>query len=286
MTAIVTHSGKTKLAGVIGWPVSHSRSPRLHGFWLNSYGIDGAYLPLAVRPEQLRDAIRALPLLGFAGANVTLPHKEAALSAVDRATPQARRIGAVNTIIAAADGTLDGSNSDGFGFLENLRQSAPRWQPGQGPAVLLGAGGAARAVAAALVDAGVPELRLVNRTAARAERLAHDIGGPIKLHAWEQYGAALKDAALLVNSTTLGMKGRPPLDIDLQPLPPTAVVYDIVYVPLETPLLAAARARGLVTVDGLGMLLHQARPGFAAWFGVEPVVTPELRSFILADLVP
>ncbi|HEX6094214.1 MAG TPA: shikimate dehydrogenase, partial [Dongiaceae bacterium] len=150
MTAIATHSGKTKLAGIIGWPVSHSRSPRLHGFWLNSYGIDGAYLPLAVRPEQLRDAIRALPLLGFAGANVTLPHKEAALSAVDRVTAQARRIGAVNTIVAAADGTLDGSNSDGFGFLENLRQSAPQWQAGQGPAVLLGAGGAARAIAAAL----------------------------------------------------------------------------------------------------------------------------------------
>ncbi len=286
MTAVVTNSGKTKLAGVIGWPVSHSRSPRLHGFWLNSYGIDGAYLPLAVRPEQARDAIRALPFLGFAGANVTLPHKAAALSAVDRVTAQARRIGAVNTIVVAADGTLDGSNSDGFGFLENLRQSAPQWQPGQGPAVLLGAGGAARAVAAALVDAGVPELRLVNRTAARAEQLARDIGGPIKPCVWEQHGVALKDAALLVNSTTLGMKGQPPLDIDLQPLPPTAVVYDIVYVPLETPLLAAARARGLATVDGLGMLLHQARPGFAAWFGVEPVVSPELRSFILADLAP
>ena len=286
MTAIATHSGKSKLAGVIGWPVSHSRSPRLHGFWLNSYGVDGAYLPLAVRPEQARDAIRALPLLGFAGANVTLPHKEAALSAVDRVTPQARRIGAVNTIIAASDGTLEGSNSDGFGFLENLRQWAPQWQAGQGPAALLGAGGAARAIAAALVDAGVPELRLVNRTAARAEQLVRDIGGPIRPCAWEQCGAAVKDATLLVNSTTLGMKGQPPLDIDLNPLPPTAVVYDIVYVPLETPLLSAARARGLATVDGLGMLLHQARPGFAAWFGVEPVVTPELRSFILADLAP
>ena len=186
MTAIATHSGKTKLAGVIGWPVSHSRSPRLHGFWLNSYGIDGAYLPLAVRPEQVDDAIRALPLLGFAGANVTLPHKEAALAAVDRVTAQARRIGAVNTIVAAADGTLEGSNSDGFGFLENLRQSAPQWQPAQGAAVLLGAGGAARAIAAALVDAGVPELRLVNRTAARAEQLARDIGGPIKPYAWDQ----------------------------------------------------------------------------------------------------
>jgi len=285
MTAgIATHSGKTKLAGVIGWPVSHSRSPRLHGFWLNSYGIDGAYLPLAVRPEKARDAIRALPLLGFAGANVTLPHKEAALSAVDRVTPAARRIGAVNTILVAADGTLEGSNSDGFGFLENLRQAAPQWRAELGPVVLLGAGGSARAAAAALVDAGVPALRLVNRTIARAEQLAQDIGGPIEPYAWAQCGAALKDSALLVNSTTQGMKGQPALEIDVQPLPPTAIVYDIVYVPLETPLLAAARARGLATVDGLGMLLHQARPGFAAWFGVEPQVTPELRSFILADL--
>jgi shikimate dehydrogenase len=284
MSAVPTHSGKTKLAGVIGWPVSHSRSPRLHGFWLNSYGIDGAYLPLAVQPERARDAIRALPLLGFAGANVTLPHKEAALSAVDRATPQAKRVGAVNTIQVAADGTLEGSNSDGFGFLENLRQWAPQWQAGQGPAVLLGAGGSARAVAAALVDAGIAELRVVNRTVGRAKQLARDIGGPIRLYGWDQRAAALKDAALLVNSTQLGMTGQPPLDIDLQPLPPMGIVYDIVYAPLETPLLAVARARGLATVDGLGMLLHQARPGFAAWFGVEPKVTPELRSFILADL--
>lgn len=284
MTALATHSGKTKLAGVIGWPVSHSRSPRLHGFWLNSYGVDGAYLPLAVRPERARDAIRALPLLGFAGANVTLPHKEAALTAVDRVTPEAERIGAVNTIIVAADGSLEGSNSDGFGFIENLRQSAPQWRPAQGPAVLLGAGGAARAIAAALLDPGVPELRLVNRTAKRAEQLARDIGGPISIHDWAQCGAAMKDAALLVNSTTLGMKGQPPLEIDLKPLPPEAIVYDIVYVPLETPLLAAARARKLAVVDGLGMLLHQARPGFTAWFGVEPKVTPELRNFILADL--
>jgi shikimate dehydrogenase len=283
-SAIPTHSGKTRLAGVIGWPVSHSRSPRLHGYWLNAHGIDGAYLPLPVRPEQAHAAIRGLPALGFAGANVTLPHKEAALAAVDRATPQARRIGAVNTIVVAADGSLDGSNSDAFGFLENLRQSVPGWQPSQGPAVLLGAGGSARAIAAALVDAGVPELRLVNRTIARAEQLAADIGGPIKPCSWAQSATALKDATLLANSTTLGMKGQPPLDIDLGPLPSSAIVCDIVYVPLETPLLSAARARNLKTVDGLGMLLHQARPGFAAWFGVEPRVTPELRDFLLADL--
>jgi shikimate dehydrogenase len=281
---VPTHTGKTRLAGVIGWPVSHSRSPRLHGYWLNAHGIDGAYVPLPVRPDQAHAAVRALPALGFAGANVTLPHKEAALAAVDRATPQARRIGAVNTIVVAADGSLDGSNTDAFGFLENLRQSAPGWQPAQGPAVLLGAGGSARAVAAALVDAGVPELRLVNRTLARAEQLAADIGGPIKPCSWERSATALKGAALLVNSTTLGMKGQPPLDVDLGPLPQSAIVYDIVYVPLLTPLLAAARRRNLKTVDGLGMLLHQARPGFAAWFGVEPQVTPELGDFVLADL--
>jgi len=281
---IMAHTGTTRLAGVIGWPILHSRSPRLHGFWLSSYGIDGAYLPLPVRPDQAQAAIRALPLLGFAGANVTLPHKEAALVAVDRATTQARRIGAVNTIAVTADGSLEGSNSDAFGFLENLRASAPDWQPKRGPAVLIGAGGAARAIAAALVDAGVPELRLVNRTMARAEQLAADIGGPIKPCAWERNGAAMTDAALLVNSTTLGMKGQPPLEIDIGGMPPASVVYDIVYVPLETPLLAAARNRGLTAVDGLGMLLHQARPGFAAWFGVEPQVTRELRDFLLADL--
>jgi len=206
------------------------------------------------------------------------------LAHLDEIDPIAERIGAVNTILVAADGTLEGSNSDGFGFLENLRQAAPQWRAELGPVVLLGAGGSARAAAAALVDAGVPALRLVNRTIARAEQLAQDIGGPIEPYAWAQCGAALKDSALLVNSTTQGMKGQPALEIDVQPLPPTAIVYDIVYVPLETPLLAAARARGLATVDGLGMLLHQARPGFAAWFGVEPQVTPELRSFILADL--
>jgi len=281
---VATHTGKTRVAGVIGWPVSHSRSPRLHGFWLNSYGIDGAYLPLPVRPDQAQAAIRALPLLGFAGANVTLPHKEAALAAVDRASVQARRIGAVNTIVVTADGALEGSNSDAFGFLENLRASVPDWQPKQGPAVLLGAGGAARAIAAALVDAGVPELRLVNRTVARAEQLAADIGGPIRYFSWEQSAVALRDGALLVNGTTLGMKGQPPLDVDVQVLPAAAIVYDIVYVPLETPLLTTARHRGLKTVDGLGMLLHQARPGFAAWFGVEPQVTPALREFLLSDL--
>lgn len=279
----VTLSGRARLAGVIGWPVSHSRSPRLHGFWLRRYRIDGAYLPLAVRPDCLAAAIRALPLLGFRGANVTVPHKEAALAAMDRVAESARRIGAVNTIVIDSEGRLEGRNTDGYGFLESLRARWPGWRATAGPAVLLGAGGAARAIAAALTDSGAPEIRLVNRTVERAERLARELGGPVRVFAWAERAAALSAAALLVNTTTLGMSGQPPLDLDLDPLPPEAVVNDIVYAPLETALLAAARARGNPVVDGLGMLLHQARPGFAAWYGVEPEVTPALRAFVLQD---
>ena len=274
-------SGRSRIAGVIGWPVAHSCSPRLHGYWLRKYGIDGAYIPLPVRPQQFAAALRALPMLGFAGVNVTVPHKEAALSVVDRSDSAARRIGAVNTIVAAPDGTLDGRNSDGFGFMENLRAGVVGWSPKAGPAVILGAGGAARAVAVALSDGGAPEIRIVNRTVERAERLSADIGGPFRVYGWAERASALFDAALLVNTTTLGMTGQPPLELALDPLPTTAVVNDIVYSPLETVLLAAARARGNPVVDGLGMLLHQARPAFAAWFGVEPEVTPELRRFVL-----
>lgn len=279
--AAPTLSGRSRIAGVMGWPVAHSRSPRLHGYWLRTYGIDGAYIPLPVRPENFVAALRALPMLGFAGVNVTVPHKEAALNAVDRSDPAARRIGAVNTIVTAADGTLDGRNSDGFGFMENLRAGVPGWSPKAGPAVIVGAGGAARAVAVALLDGGAPEIRIVNRTTERAERLSQDIGGPFRVYGWAERSSALGDAALLVNTTTLGMSGQPLLELALDRLPTAAVVNDTVYSPLETPLLAAAKARGNRVVDGLGMLLHQARPGFAAWFGVEPAVTPELRRFIL-----
>jgi shikimate dehydrogenase len=280
-TGGLTLSGRSLIAGVMGWPVAHSRSPRLHGYWLRQYGIDGAYIPLPVRPDQFVAALRALPMLGLAGANVTVPHKEAALKAVDRSDPVARRIGAVNTIVAAPDGTLDGRNSDGFGFTENLRAGVPGWSPKAGPAVILGAGGSARAVAVALLDGGAPEIRIVNRTTERAERLSRDIGGSFRVYGWADRTVALADAALLVNTTTLGMSGQPGLDLALDRLPTTAVVNDIVYSPLETALLAAARTRGHPVVDGLGMLLHQARPGFAAWFGVEPEVTPELRRFVL-----
>jgi shikimate dehydrogenase len=259
--------------------VTHSRSPRLHGFWLQRYGIDGAYIPLGVAPGGFGAAVRALVDLGFRGANVTIPHKLAAFEICDAVAPFARRAGAVNTLIFR-DGRIEGSNTDGFGFLESIREAAPGWRADAGPAVLLGAGGAARAIAAALLDAGAPRVTLVNRTAAKAEALARDLGGPI--HVADR--PPLEDAALLVNTTSLGMQGQPGLEVDLAPLPASAVVADIVYVPLETRLLAAARARGLVAVDGLGMLLHQARPGFEAWFGIAPQVDQALRDEVAADI--
>jgi shikimate dehydrogenase len=272
-----TLTGRARLAGVMGWPIAHSRSPRLHGFWLAKHDIDGAYMPLPVHPENLAAALKALPILGFAGVNITLPHKSAALGLVDRTSVEARRIGAINTVVVGADGLLEG-------FLEHLKSAAPGWRPENGPAVLLGAGGAARAIAVTLLEAGVPELRLANRTPRRAAELAAAVGPKVTPVDWEARSDALEGARLLVNSTTLGMAGQPPLEISLLRLPRKAVVYDIVYVPLETPLLAAARARGHTPVDGLGMLLHQALPGFAAWFGVTPEVTPELREFVLAAI--
>lgn len=274
-------TGKAKLAGVIGWPVSHSRSPALHGFWLREHRIDGAYVPFAVRPENLAAALRGLAALGFRGANVTLPHKEQAMALVDSASDTARRIGAVNTIVIEADGSLTGDNTDAFGFIENLREGARGFDAKAGPAVVVGAGGAARAILVALADAGAPEIRLVNRTDARAETLATSLGGKIRVVGWNDRGGALDGAALLVNSTTQGMTGHDALDLDLARLPKTALVNDIVYVPVETPLLAAARARGNPVVDGVGMLLHQARPGFERWFGTKPSVTTGLRDAVL-----
>ena len=274
-------SGKTKLAGVIGWPVSHSKSPVLHGHWLARYGIDGIYLPLAVQPNMLEQALRALPVMGFEGANVTVPHKETALEICDDVDDAAKRIGAVNTIRVREDNSLYGWNTDCEGFRRNL-ETESKWKATDGPAVVLGAGGASRAVLAALVDAGCPEVRLVNRTREKAEAAAVAIGGPIQVLGFEDVASGLDGAALLVNTTSMGMVGQPPLDIDLDALPKSAVVTDIVYAPLETPLLAEARKRGNPAVDGLGMLLHQAAPGFAAWFGKEPVVDRELRDAVLA----
>lgn len=277
----MTISGKAKLAGVIGWPVGHSRSPRLHGYWLKHMGVDGAYVPLAVKPEDFESVLRLLPRMGFRGANVTVPHKEQALALVDHVEPLAARIGAVNTLVVRDDGSVEGRNTDAYGFMENLRHGAPHWRPEAEPVTVLGAGGAARAVCAALVDAGVPEIRLVNRSLDRARQLAADIGGRFTVVAWDDRDAALAGAGLLVNTTTLGMTGQPPLELTLDALPLHAVVNDIVYAPLMTDLLVTAAARGNKVVDGLGMLLWQAAPGFEAWFGVRPEVTPALRAFVL-----
>jgi shikimate dehydrogenase len=282
-------TGAARLAGIMGWPVAHSRSPALHGFWLAEHGIDGAYVPLAVEPSRLEQALRALPALGFSGCNLTIPHKQAALAVMDRVDPFARRIGAMNTVIVASDGSLEGSNTDVFGFRENLRDRAPGWKASAGPAVVLGGGGSARAVVAALIAEGVSEIRLVNRTSAHAEVLARDLaqqGTRITVHPWESRNDTPREAGILVNTTSLGMDKEPPLDIDISKLPATAVVVDIVYVPIETALLASARRRGNPAVDGLGMLLHQGRPGFEAWFGAPVNVSLELRAAMLGTFAP
>ncbi len=283
-------TGRSRIAGVMGWPIAHSRSPELHGYWLERYKIEGACVPLAVAPEDLGAALEALSTLGFAGASITLPHKEAALALVAEADDSARRIGAVNTVVVRSDGTLLGMNTDGFGFLENIHHGHPAWDAGAGPIVVLGAGGAARAIVTALVAEGAGEIRLINRTEEKARGLAAGMGpgaaSEIQVRPWRERGAALDGAALLVNATSLGMTGAPALEIDLEALPADALVNDIVYAPLETGLLAAARARGNPVVDGIGMLLHQARPSFAAWFGVEPEVTEDLRRRVLASREP
>jgi shikimate dehydrogenase len=270
----------TLLAGVIGDPIAHSRSPRLHGHWLRRYAIDGQYVPLHVRPEDLEATLALLPRLGFVGINVTIPHKEAAFALADTATDRAHAVGAANTL-TFREGRIHADNTDGYGFIANLRQ----WAPGRdasAPALVLGAGGAARGVIAALLDEGAERITLTNRSADRANALAALFGSRVTTYPWDQAADALPGHGLLVNTTSLGMAGTPPLDLDLSTLDREATVTDIVYTPLETPLLAAARARGNPVVDGLGMLLHQAVPGFHAWFGTEPQVDAALRAAVLA----
>jgi shikimate dehydrogenase len=278
-------------ACIVGWPVEHSRSPALHGFWLKQHKLDGHYGRLPVEPnraalEELVAFLRRTP--NARGCNLTLPHKIGIMPMLDRIDPLAVHIGAVNTVIKQPDGSLEGRNSDGFGFMEALRYNAPHWRAEAGPVVVLGAGGAARAIVATLVGAGVPELRLVNRTQSSAVDLGvaftPDDGRQIVVDRWDARAQALKDVTLLVNTTSLGMKGQPPLDLDLAHLPHTAAVYDIVYTPLETNLLATARGRGNRCIDGLGMLLHQGRVGFEAWFGVKVDVSAEQRRAVAADL--
>ena len=272
------------LAGVMGWPIAHSRSPKIHNYWLKLHGLEGFYAPLAIEPGKLGAALRALGPLGFSGCNLTIPHKEAAMKLVDGLDPAAARIGAINCVVVEADGSLTGRNYDGFGFTASLRAAAPGWRADAAPAVVLGAGGGARAIVAGLIDAGAREIRLFNRTLGRAEALAGDFGQPVAVYPWEERRDALSGAGLLVNATSQGMIGQPPLDIALDALPSNALVADIVYAPLETPLLSAARRAGLMPVDGLGMLLHQARPAFRDWFGIMPDATPTLRALIAATL--
>ena len=280
-------SGKAIVAGVAGWPVAHSRSPRLHGHWLKRYGIDGLYAPFAIAPDDFGRAARGLAAAGLAGLNVTLPHKEAAFALSGRTDETARRLGAVNTLIFRPDGEIEGRNTDAFGFAENLKDGG--LAGGGGTAVVLGAGGAARAVVLALQTLGYGPIRVSNRTAERTAALVDALTGApgpgIEAVAWAERAAALAGAALLVNATSLGMAGQPALDLPLDDLPAGAAVTDIVYTPLETPLLAAARSRGCRTVDGLGMLLHQGRPGFHAWFGVDPAVDADLRRAVAGDLL-
>jgi shikimate dehydrogenase len=278
----MTHPDRFLLAGVMGWPVMHSRSPALHNYWLAKHGLTGSYLPLAIKQDGLRAALRALPALGFAGCNLTIPHKEAALEIVDRLDPVARRIGAMNCVVVAADGSLEGYNHDAFGYVHSILEAKPDWRADAGPIVVIGAGGGARAVLVSLIDRGAREIRLINRTPARAQLLQKELGGPIQAVPWADRHAALAGAAMLVNTTNQGMVGEPPLELALDRLPTGALVSDIIYIPRETALLAAARRRGNPTVNGLGMLLHQARPAFRSWFGVMPEVTPELRAMIEA----
>ncbi|MEX0328235.1 MAG: shikimate dehydrogenase [Ruegeria sp.] len=270
------------LAGVLGHPIAHSRSPKLHGHWLKTYGLPGHYIPMDVAPADLETVLRTLPKAGFVGANVTVPHKEAALRLADHVSDRASVIGAANTLVFRDDGSIHADNTDGYGFIENLRAGAPDWVPQDGPAVVFGAGGAARAILWALADAGVPEILLTNRTRTRADHLKEEFGQRITVVDWVQAGNVIENAELVVNTTSLGMQGQPELRVPLDGLQPGAVVTDLVYTPLRTRLLQQAEDAGCTTVDGLGMLLHQAVPGFERWFGVRPQVDAETRAAALA----
>jgi len=274
---------KFVLAGVMGWPVAHTRSPAIHNHWIAQYGLKGAYVQLPVMPEQLEAAVRGLPALGFAGCNVTVPHKVNIMRLVDELHPSAQRIGAINTIVVSPEGRLSGMNNDGVGYIQSLRDRDPAWRADRGPVLVLGAGGAARAIVASLLDEGAPEVRLANRTPERAQVLAQALGDPrIQLVNWQDRNEAMAGVQLLVNTTTQGMHGQTELEVRLDALPAQAWVSDAIYIPLETPLLSAARQRGHVTVNGLGMLLNQARPAFHAWFGVMPEITPALLRDVMA----
>jgi shikimate dehydrogenase len=272
-------NGKILQAGVMGWPIGHSLSPRLHTYWLKKYGIEGSYEALAVRPEQLAQKLHELPEHGFRGVSLTIPHKEKALMSMDELDPIAQRIGSVNTVVVRADGSLEGRNTDVYGFMQNLLAAGVDVQAG--PATILGAGGSARAVVVALQDMGAEEIRIVNRTPERAEALKRQVGGMIEVFPWDRARSAMDGAMLLVNTTSLGMQGQPPLEVTIDGLARKATVTDLVYAPLMTVLLLRAQRREHRIVDGLGMLLHQARPAFAAFFGRDPEVTDDLCRHVL-----
>jgi len=270
------------IAGLLGWPVAHSRSPVIHNHWLAQFGIAGRYVLFPVPPEKLEAAVRGIQVLGLRGCNVTTPHKQAIFPLLDRVDELAQRIGAVQTVVVEKDGSLTGFNNDGNGFIQSLRDAAPQWRPDSGPSLVLGAGGASRAVVASLAAQGAKEIRLTNRTIDKAREIADAVGSAVKVVPWDQREDALDGVAMVANATSAGAAGKPPLDIALDRLPKHAIAGDLIYVPPETPFLAAARARGNVTVNGLGLLLNQARPAFNAWFGVMPEITPELLRAIAA----
>jgi len=274
---------KIPLAGVIGSPISHSRSPALHQHWLRTMGIRGFYIPMDVAQSDLADVIRTMPRMGFVGCNVTIPHKETVLDIADLVTDRAALIGAANTLIFRADGKIHADNTDGYGFIQNLRESAPNWDPRSGPAAVFGAGGAARAVITSLIDAGAPEIRLTNRTRARSEALRAEFGAKIVVYDWVKAGNTLDEAQTVVNASSLGMVGKPDFRVPLDGLSPSAVVTDLVYTPLETTFLRRAREFGCIAVDGLGMLIYQAAPAFERWFGTRPVIDERTRAVVLGQ---
>jgi shikimate dehydrogenase len=275
----MTITGTTSLVGVAGWPISQSRSPLIHNYWFKLHGINAAYLPLPIAPDKFAEAVKGLQAAGFLGLNVTAPHKQAALALADIMSESAQYIGAAN-VLSFTDGGLAAANTDSAGFLQALKNAAPEWQKNAGPAVVLGAGGAARAVVHALIHDGVDTIRIVNRSPDHAHALESQFGRPLEIHGWGEADAAFAGAALLVNATSLGMQGQPRLEIPLEALPLNAVVNDLVNAPLETDLLASARRRGMVAVDGLGMLLHQAAAAFEIWFGVQPAIDEALRRYV------
>jgi shikimate dehydrogenase len=279
----MTDHPRIPLAGVIGSPIAHSKSPRLHAHWLRAHGIAGYYIPMDVSQADLREVVSALPKAGFVGVNVTIPHKESVLALADVVTDRAALIGAANTLIFRSDGRIHADNTDGYGFIANLRQNAPDWDPTRGPAAVIGAGGAARAVLASLIEVGVPEIRLANRTRARAEALRQEFGAKVVVNDWVQAGNMLEGAATVVNTSSLGMVGKPDFRVPLDALSPSAVVTDLVYTPLRTHLLDEAASIGCRTVDGLGMLIHQAAPAFERWFGVRPEVDDTVRAAVMAE---